>query len=108
MKKKPSEGNDAGLASLRAEIDKCDAQIIRLLARRFRLVRKVGEYKAIHNLPVFDEVRENQLLSDRKRQAGENYSIEEIFKVILEQSRRIQMKVREELNLRKIESKQGE
>lgn len=108
MKKKPSEGKDAGLASLRAEIDECDKQIIELLARRFRLVRKVGEYKAIHSLPVLDEARENELLHDRRRQAGENYSVEEIFQLILEQSRRIQMKVREELTPEQKESKQDE
>ncbi len=94
--KKPREGEETSLASLRAEIDECDKQIIKLLARRFELVKKIGVYKAIHNLPVLDEARENELLTDRKRQAGINYKIEDIFKLILEQSRQIQMKVREE------------
>lgn len=96
--KKAYEGEDAGLESLRAGIDKCDKQIIELLARRFELARKIGMYKAIHNLPVLDETRETELLSDRRRQASVigHYSIGDIFKLILEESRRIQTKVRDD------------
>ena len=99
--KKASEGKDAAsLESLRAKIDECDKQIIELLARRFELVRKIGMHKAIHNLPVIDEAREAELLSDRRRQASVagNYSVENIFKLILEDSRQIQIKVREDLS----------
>ena len=102
--KKASEGkNDAALESLRAEIDECDSQIIRLLARRLDAVRKIGKYKAINKLPVFDKAREAKLLADRKRQAAAtaNYSVEKIFKLLIEESRQIQDKMRENLNLGK-------
>lgn len=87
---------DAGLEALRAEVDECDKQIIRLLSRRFELVREIGRHKAINNLPVRDEAREAQLLSDRKRQAPD-VPVDKIFQSILEQSRRIQAEVREEM-----------
>ena len=101
--KKAYEGKDASLESLRVEIDECDKQIIEVLARRFEAARRIGVYKAVHNLPVLDEAREAELLLDRKRQASAagNYSIEDIFKLILEQSRQIQAKVREDLSLDK-------
>lgn len=96
---KAYQGEDANLESLRVQIDECDKDIIKLLARRFELVQKIGIYKAIHDLPVLDEAREAELLSDRKQQASVsgNYSVKDIFKLILEESRQIQMKVREDL-----------
>jgi len=99
-KKAPGSKNDAILEALRAEIDECDRQIIKLLARRFESVQKIGRYKAIHNLPVVNENREAELLADRWRQASatENYSVEKIFKLILEESRQVQMKMRESLS----------
>jgi len=104
--KRVNEGKDAGLESLRAKIDECDRQIIELLARRFELVRKIGIYKANHNLPVVDEARESELLLDRRRwsSAGRNYSVDDIFKPILEESRQIQMSVRDDLSQGKPDS----
>ena len=97
--KNVDEGKDASLDSLRAQIDECDGQIIELLARRFELVREIGIYKANHDLPVVDETRETELLRDRKRQSSvvRNYSVENIFKLIIGDSRRIQTDVKEEL-----------
>jgi len=96
---KPYDNKDASIESLREEIDGCDKQIIELLARRFELARKIGRYKAIHNLPVLDEARETELLSDRRRRASAagNFSIDGIFKLILEESRQIQARIRENL-----------
>lgn len=103
--KKAYEGEDASLESLRAGIDECDKQIIELLARRFELARKVGRYKAIRNLPILDETRETELLSDRRRRASAtgHYSIEDIFKLILEESRRIQTEVRDDFKPGKLD-----
>ena len=98
--KRKSEGDDTGLESLRVEIDDCDWQIIELLAQRFELVKRIGRYKAMRNLPVLDAGREAELLSDREGKASGagNYSIGDIFKLILEESRRIQAKVKEDLD----------
>lgn len=44
----------------RKSIDRLDNAICALIAERFNVTQKVGEYKAIHNLPAIDEVREKQ------------------------------------------------
>ena len=46
------------LAALRAEIDTIDAQIVKLLASRFRATAKVGQLKARHALDAVDPQRE--------------------------------------------------
>ena len=96
--KKANEDKDTRLEALRAEIDECDKHIIKHLVRRFELARKVGIHKAIHNLPVLDETREARILADRNRQASEigDYPVEEIFRLIIEESRQVQIKVRDE------------
>ncbi len=48
----------AGLAEMRASIDNIDAALVHLLAERFKLTKKVGIYKAAHNLPPADPDRE--------------------------------------------------
>ena len=57
---KPSE---PGLAELRASIDNIDAALVYLLAERFRLTKTVGVYKAAHDLPPADPVREKEQLA---------------------------------------------
>lgn len=46
------------LEALRAEIDEIDAQIVALLASRFRITSKVGQLKARHALDPVDPDRE--------------------------------------------------
>ncbi len=105
----PKGKGDSGeeLGWLRQEIDECDSRLIELLARRFGLVRRVGEYKAANSLPVLDEARENALIADRIRRAAgrDNYRVQDIFRVVLEQSRQFQERSRETpANMRRIES----
>jgi chorismate mutase len=52
--------HDAVLDEYRASIDNIDAAIIHLLAERFKITRRVGEYKATHDLPPADTGREAQ------------------------------------------------
>lgn len=92
----PSQ-DEVSLESLRAEIDQCDKEIIQLLSRRFAIVQQIGVYKAAHHLPVLDKVREAQVLTNRKRQVSDSGNwVEEIFKVILKQSRQIQTRIKED------------
>lgn len=107
-KKKAYQGKDnASLEALRAKIDECDEQIVELLARRFELVRKIGMYKANHNLPVLDEKREGELLSRKRQQASrvKNYLVESIFEIILDESRRIQKDLRKGHKANKLDCK---
>ena len=48
------------LQSFRSSIDKVDAELVRLLAERFRITRDVGVLKAAHGLPPTDPVRKHQ------------------------------------------------
>ncbi|MBI1214725.1 MAG: hypothetical protein GC185_02775 [Alphaproteobacteria bacterium] len=52
------------LKPFRKEIDKLDAELMKLLGKRFGIVRKVAKVKIEHDIPSFlggrvDEVREN-------------------------------------------------
>lgn len=46
------------LLELRKELDHIDRQLLTLLAERFAVTEKVGQFKAAHDLPPVDEVRE--------------------------------------------------
>lgn len=59
------------LAELRSEINTIDAQLLDLFAKRFAIVREVGEYKKTHKLPIRDEQREQELVRDLSERAKE-------------------------------------
>jgi chorismate mutase len=46
------------LQDMRASLDNIDNALVYLLAERFRVTQKVGEYKKENNLPPVDEARE--------------------------------------------------
>ncbi len=46
------------LTTLRTKLDAVDNQLINILAERFELTCRVGEYKAKHHLPAIDLQRE--------------------------------------------------
>ncbi len=101
METRQTHGNkDDGMELLRTEVDECDRQIIKLLRQRFELVRKIGAYKANHNLPILDERRERELISDRRQQASGLRSdlVENIFKLIMAESRQVQVEARKDSN----------
>ncbi len=50
----------AELLALRASIDNMDDVMIRVLAERFKITRRVGELKAEHGLPAADPQREER------------------------------------------------
>lgn len=51
------------LDEFRREIDRIDSELLQLLATRFAVTEKVGQYKKQNNLPVVDPAREEVLLS---------------------------------------------
>jgi len=55
----------------RKQIDEIDVQIIDLLAKRFEVVKKVGEYKKERNIPPLQPERWQQVLQTRKNLAKE-------------------------------------
>ena len=61
----------AELASLRAEIDEIDQQIMLLLGVRFRCTDMLGELKTNHGMDLLDPVRESQQVERIRRLAEE-------------------------------------
>jgi chorismate mutase len=66
------------LDDLRRSLDNIDNAIIYLLAERFSLTRKVGEYKRDHKLPPVDLNREEQQFARIKKLATEAKLNEEV------------------------------
>ena len=65
--------HDAPLAKYRSSIDNIDAALIHLLAERFKVTRRVGEFKRDHDLPPADperEARQIAHLRDLAQDAG--------------------------------------
>ncbi|PHP68473.1 chorismate mutase [Zhengella mangrovi] len=59
------------LKDLRRSIDNYDAVLIHTLAERFRCTQKVGELKAVHDLPPSDPDREAKQIERLRRLADE-------------------------------------
>lgn len=80
------------LKDLRKQIDKVNQKLIRVLAERFRITQKIGEYKRKHNLPPLDKEREKQIL-EKNRILAEKLGldpelVEQIFKLIFKKVRK--------------------
>lgn len=74
------------LEKLRKKIDKADEKLLKILAERFSLTKKIGEFKKRHNLKIRDLKREKEILKTKKelaRKLGlDPKLIEKIFKLI--------------------------
>jgi chorismate mutase len=66
------------LEALRSSIDNLDAALIFVLSERFKLTRKVGALKAIHNLPAADAARE-AFQTSRLRRLAEQAQLDPEF-----------------------------
>ena len=61
------------IAELRKEIDRIDGELIKLLAKRVAVVRRIGELKRRQGLDVWDEARASEVMRSREgwaREAG--------------------------------------
>jgi len=80
----------------RTEIDEVDRELLRLLNRRARLAIKVGALKRAAGRPCSDPDRE-QLVLDTLRQANtgplDSRAVTKLFRRIIGESRRIEMRV---------------
>ncbi len=87
---------EANLSYLRKEIEILDAQIIKNIALRFELVKRIGRLKNVQNLDIKDSSRELSLSKIHKA-ASQRMSIDPelilaIFDLIIAESRKIQHK----------------
>jgi monofunctional chorismate mutase len=73
------------IEEMREKIDRIDLRIVNLLEERVDLVKKIGESKRKHNLPISDPKREQEVLikvsSSTKLEQG---FIKKIFGSIIE------------------------
>lgn len=67
----PAEQAQSILKDLRRSIDNFDAILIHTLAERFRCTQRVGELKAVHDLPPSDPEREGKQIARLRRLADE-------------------------------------
>lgn len=71
----------------RKQIDEIDEQIVRLLANRFKVTQKIGDYKKIHRLEAIDTSREKikfeQLVALSKSQNLNSKLITDIFRLVI-------------------------
>lgn len=92
-------GQLSRISELRNEIDGIDGDIARLLAERLSIVQKIGDLKSQAKLPVLDNVREVEVLrraKDATSDPASKESLEAIFRVIMEQSRKLQARQKSE------------
>jgi chorismate mutase len=84
------------LEELRKKINKIDNDLISLLFERTELSRKVAEYKKENNLEIYQPQREKEIIKEKRKLAEENNLdaefIENLFKLIMENSKKIQEK----------------
>ncbi|MDD5770457.1 MAG: chorismate mutase [Candidatus Gracilibacteria bacterium] len=85
------------LQTYRNQIDEIDTEIIELFAKRLEVVKKVGEYKKIHNIPTLQPARWQEILEKIKKNAGkfgiEEYFIENIWNEIHKESLKLENKI---------------
>ncbi len=82
------------LEKIRENINIVDTKLVRLLAERDALIKEITPIKKKHNLAISDHSRENQLLANVQALASErgldpDYT-ESLFRLILEESKRLQ------------------
>lgn len=78
MKESSNQDIRKRLKPYRVKIDALDEQILKLLGKRFDIVRKVANIKAKHGIPSFlhDRVEE---VRNRCSRIGKKYGIDPIF-----------------------------
>ncbi|GGD28603.1 chorismate mutase [Nocardioides daphniae] len=90
----------AELGRLRASIDNLDAALVHLLAERFKCTQRVGELKAVSEMPPADPAREEYQIK-RLRGLAESSGLdpqfaEKILGLIIEQVIRNHNSIREQ------------
>lgn len=84
------------LNTLREEINGIDREVLKLLKRRFEIVKEIGEIKEIEKLEIEDRGREKELYEMYENVARElNLDVEfvkKIFEEIILESKKIQSK----------------
>ncbi len=82
------------LSALRGELNSVDIKIVELLERRLEIAKEIGEVKREQGLPIYDAVREEEVLHSRGDWLPEKrQQVEELFSTLMHLSREEQEKV---------------
>lgn len=83
------------IKELRTEIDDINAQLVELYKKRMGISAQIAEYKKENGLPIFDPIRERELLCNVSEQAGEEFEagVRVLFSMLMELSRSYQNRV---------------
>ena len=82
----------------RGEIDKVDAEILRLLNLRAELAVRVGESKRSAGLSVWDRAREREVVGRARRNNRgplDDEAVARLFRAVIRESRRLQSRAAE-------------
>lgn len=79
------------LKDLRQEIDQIDNQLLPLFLKRMELSKQVAAYKAQNNLPILNQEREDEILQEVEKKAGEfAFPSRIVFSTLMDVSRALQ------------------
>lgn len=85
------------LTEIRKELDKLDAELVSILAKRMKFIPLVAAYKKKNNLPRFQPERENQIIESKRKIAKEKELnpdlVEKIFREIISDAHRIEKEI---------------
>jgi len=88
------------LKRLREQIDKIDQKLLKLLAERFKITQKVGEYKKKYKLPPEDKKREREIFQKldllSKKLGLDAGLVKEIFRLIIKNVKKRHKKIQKE------------
>jgi chorismate mutase len=89
--------NKSELTWLREQIDAIDLTLLTALSRRHKISRSIVELKRLEGLPILDEAREQEVLTNRQ-EIGQSMglskeSVHQLFTFIMQESKRIQGEV---------------
>ena len=88
------------IEKLRSCLDEIDRELLGLLIKRMKIVRRVASIKKRHNMSILDEKREEEVYANVTRIASkqdlDSYQIKSIFHEILLLSKRVQNEVLEQ------------
>lgn len=91
-----SNSNEDSLTAARSEINEIDRKIANLFERRMNAVRSIAEYKRDHGLPIFDEIREQEVIN-RNSALLENHELKPYFIDFLRETMEISKKYQRKL-----------
>ena len=80
------------LEKSRKKIDKIDTELVKILAKRFKITKQIRKYKKINKLPLIDRKREISILKTKiklaKRLKLDTDLIKNIFMLIFEKAKK--------------------